>query len=185
MIFILIEILLTSIKKLLDTILFGPYYFYVWCKQKLVLIQETISNVLAQLNRIEALLLAFSSNASAVEFYTIIEGQKEKVDEMFLKQTEQLPLAIEVKDAKGNPAKVDGVPQWSSTNPDLGTLTVSEDGFAATFTPGASLGATVLQVLVDADLGEGVKEILGSLELEVVSGEAVSVSIVAGQPQPF
>jgi len=180
LIFIVIDCTIAFFKK----IFLAPFLIYFWIKRKLVLICKTISNVLAQLNRIEALLLAFSSAAS-IEFYTIIEGKKEKVVEMFLKQTEQLPLAIEVKDAKGNAAKVDGAPQWSTSNADVGTLAVSEDGFSAVFTPGAVIGQTVIQVLVDADLGEGVKQILGTLDLEVVSGEAVSVAIIAGAPQPF
>lgn len=138
-----------------------------------------------QLNRIEKMLLSMCQ-PKTIEFYTIINGQKTKVEKMFLKLTEKLPLSIEIKDALGNAAQVDGAPQWALDNPALGSLSVAGDGLSAEFTPGTQANSSVVvQVSCDADLGEGVKTILGSLVLDLVSGEAVSVSIVAGTPVPL
>ena len=104
---------------------------------------------------------------------------------MFLKATEKLPLSIDVKDAQGNVAVVDGAPAWALTDDTVGSLTVSADGLSAEFIPAGIVGSVQVQVSVDADLGVGVKSILGTLDVEVLSGEAVSVSIVAGAPVPL
>ena len=90
----------------------------------------------------------------------IDRDRKERVTNMFLPVTKKLPLSLDILDAKGNPAKVDGAPAWALTDPTFGALEVAEDG----------------------DLGEGVKQILGELDVEVLGGEAVVVAIKAGEP---
>lgn len=135
------------------------------------------------LNRIEALLKRPAVGAaSTIEFYTTLGGLKRKVTNMLLKVNQNLPLSVEFKDAQGNPAKVDGAPQWAVTAPDLADLEVAEDGLSAVLKPKGQLGSLVVQVTADADLGEGVKSILGELPVDLLSGEAVLVSIVAGAP---
>ncbi len=101
---------------------------------------------------------------------------------MDLKITQKAPLSIAIQDKAGNPAKVDGAPVWSLTDPSLGTLVASDDGMSAELTPTGPLGSAVIQVNADADLGEGVKTILGELPVTFVGGEAISISISAGSP---
>ncbi len=101
---------------------------------------------------------------------------------MFLKGNQALPLSIAIKDKFGNLAKVDGAPQWALTDAALGTLAVADDGMGAVFTPTGVVGLLKVQVTADADLGEGVKSILGELDIEVLAGEAVAVEIAAGEP---
>ncbi len=103
---------------------------------------------------------------------------------MFLKVSEALPLTIEVKDKFGNPAKVDGAPQWAVTAPELASLEVSADGMSALVKPTGPVGPFKVQVTADADLGEGVKPVLGEMEVELLPGEAVSVGLAAGAPVP-
>lgn len=177
MIFCLIEHFLLWLSRTIKYILLTPRRVFLSIKCWVYLIYE----IKKQLNRIERLLL-LAKQASSIEFYTIIGGQRKKVVQMFLKATEKLPLSIEVKDAQGNVAVVDGAPQWALTDATVGALTVSADGFSAEFIPAGIIGLTQVQVSVDADLGEGVKSILGTLDVEVLSGEAVSVSIIAGAP---
>lgn len=100
---------------------------------------------------------------------------------MFLKVSQNLPLTIEVKDKFGNLAKVDGAPTWAVTDSTLATVEVAEDGMSAVLKPSGSVGTLKVQVSADADLGEGVKSILGELDVELLAGEAVSVSISAGE----
>lgn len=138
-------------------------------------------NISDTLERIEGLLS--TDQASQIEFYSLLEGQKRKVNNMNLKVSQKLPLSIEIKDVKGNPAKVDGAPQWSLTSPDLGSLEVAADGMSAVLSPAGSIGSLVVQVNADADLGEGVKNILGELPVELLAGDAVSISISAGAPE--
>lgn len=117
--------------------------------------------------------------AHVVEFYKLINGQREKVDNMFMKIEGVADLAVAFKDAKGNPAKVDGVPQWALTNEALGKLEVSEDGMSAVFTAASDLQAGKIQLKADADMGEGIKEIVGELDVELSPLDAEFVEITA------
>ena len=84
----------------------------------------------------------------------------------------------------GNAARVDGAPAWAVTDESAAKLEVAEDGMSAVLTPTGVAATFQVQVKADADLGEGVKELLGSLDVEVLSGEAVSLEISAGEPIP-
>jgi hypothetical protein len=80
-------------------------------------------------------------------------------------------------DAKGNPALVDGVPVWVLDPTDLGTLAVAADGKSAVFTAASTIKTGVLRVSADADLGPGVTTISGQLDINLVSGQAVTIVI--------
>lgn len=101
---------------------------------------------------------------------------------MFLKITQKLPLSVEFQDKLGNPAKVDGAPVWAVSDETLATLSVAADGMSAELVPTGAIGEFKVQVSADADLGEGVKSILGELAIELLPAEAVSVAIKAGEP---
>lgn len=101
---------------------------------------------------------------------------------MFLKDSQNLPLSIAPVDAKGNAAKVDGVPAWSVTDPSLATLAVADDGLSAVLSPVGPLGAFKVQVSADADLGPDAKSIVGELDVEIIGGDAVSIQLKAGDP---
>lgn len=144
--------------------------------------QRLIREMGHTLNRIEQQLKSVFA-ARAVEFYTWVNGQKVKLGgSMFLEAGKRLPLSIEPKDANGNAARVDGAPVWALSNEALGSLDVDAAGMSAIFTPSGMVGVTTIQVKADADLGEGVEEIFGTLDVEVLSGKAVSISITAGEP---
>ena len=120
--------------------------------------------------------------ASVIRFYTRKDGRTERVKDMFLKVTQSLPLSLKITDKHGNVAAVDGAPQWSLTDSTLATLDVSTDGMSAVVHPTGVIGVMKVQVSVDADLGEEVKPILGEIEIEMITGEAEVVAIVAGEP---
>lgn len=120
--------------------------------------------------------------AVRIKFYALIEGKMRMVVQMFLKVNQNLPMTIAISDKFGNPAKVDGAPVWALTDTALGALQVSEDGMSATLVPQGAVGTLKVQVKCDADLGEGVKEILGELDIELLAGEAEVVAISAGTP---
>jgi hypothetical protein len=119
-----------------------------------------------------------------IKFYINKNGQKIEVTNMFLKVSDQLPVSIAIKDKFGNTASVEGAPAWALTDAALGTLNVAEGGMSAVFTPAGTVGVLKVQVSADADLGEGVKTILGELEIELLAGEAVSVEVSAGEATP-
>jgi hypothetical protein len=90
-----------------------------------------------------------------------------------------------VVDAKNNPAKVEGAPVWTSSEPSFVTVEPSADGLSAVIKAVGPTTATPVQINVtaDADLGEGVKPITGLLEVSVIAGEAVAVAISAATPE--
>jgi len=97
-----------------------------------------------------------------------------------LKDGQQVQLAVELTDRDGNPVTADGAPVWSSSDPSL--VTVDTSGLAVTV-PGPGLGTAIITAVVDADLGEGVAEQTGTLDIEVVAGDAAIVNITAGTPE--
>lgn len=98
---------------------------------------------------------------------------------MFAKVTQKVKISISIKDKFSNPAKTDGAPAWSLTDEALGTLAVEADGMSAILEPKGPIGALKVQVKADADLGEGVKEILGELDVELLAGDAEVVELAA------
>lgn len=96
---------------------------------------------------------------------------------------EQIPLSVGFTTSTGNPATIDGTPRWASSDEAVVTLRVAEDGLSAVAVSVGPLGMAQISVTADADLGEGVREITGILEIEVRAAEAVFVGITAGEPE--
>ena len=117
--------------------------------------------------------------ASVIEFYANIDGQITKVEHMFMKVSDALAVSLQIKDFAGNAAQIDGLPQWALTDAALGSLEVAEGGMSAVFKPAGPVGALKVQVSADADLGEGVKPIIGELDIDLLPGEAVSIELAA------
>jgi hypothetical protein len=108
---------------------------------------------------------------------------------MLLLPTDQKVLAtIEPVDAKGNPAKIDGQPNWNSSSTDIANVAPEPDDgsgkWSAWVTPVGAVGTCQINVIADADLGSGITQITGVLDLEVVSGQAVSFQISTAAPVP-
>lgn len=147
--------------------------------QKLV---EAVEDLLLRVEKIEEKLGLEDKEPEAVSviFYTTKKGKQIKLGgSMFLKINEKLPLSVSFADAQGNAAKVDGAPAWALSDASIGDLIVAADGMSAEFAPKA-VGACKVQVNADADMGSGIKSILGELDVEVLALEAVSVVISAG-----
>jgi hypothetical protein len=99
--------------------------------------------------------------------------------------TQQCDLSIEVFDSKGNPATIDGTPVWSVSEEAYLTVEPDTDSMTALVKAVGPITTSPVQVnvTVDADLGEGVRQIIGVLDISVVAGEAVSIGISAGTPE--
>jgi len=81
-------------------------------------------------------------------------------------------LTVTAVDADGNPAQVESI-TYTSSNPEVAT--VDETGLVTS----VSIGTAQINVTADADLSEGVTELIGLLEVEVVSGQAVAFTVSA------
>jgi hypothetical protein len=101
-----------------------------------------------------------------------------------LTDLQKVKVSVGFVDAAGNPAKVDGVPQWSSSDETILTVAAAEDGMSAEVVTVGPLGTAQVAVRADADLGEGIKEILATQGFEVVGSEAVAANFTVGTPEP-
>ena len=101
---------------------------------------------------------------------------------LVLTATQQCTLAISVVDKKGNPAAVDGVPAWGTSDASLLTVTPAMDGLSAVIIAVGSLGTAQVNVSADADLGDGVTAITGTLDVTITAAQATAVAISAGTP---
>lgn len=96
----------------------------------------------------------------------------------------KVPASVQPVDAKGNPAQVEGAPVWTSSAENIATVTAAADGLSAEVTPTGALGTCQINVTADADLGSGVTEIIGVLDVTTVAGEAVALQIQTGEAVP-
>lgn len=133
------------------------------------------ARLIARLEKLEAALIP--AEAARVLFFVESDGSLMEVSSMQMVVDKVLKLKIAPVDKFGNPAKVDGAPAWSLTDPALGALVADADGMGATFTPAGAVGSLAVQVNADADLGEGVKTLAGELPVELLAGEAVAVNV--------
>ncbi len=125
-----------------------------------------------------ALKKKFTNPTSAARIIFLDEEKKE-IDNMFLKVNQKAKISLAIKDKFGNAAQVDGKPAWALTDESLASLAVSEDGLSADLEPKGPIGSFSVQVSCDADLGEGVKEIIGSLPVDLSAGDAEVVELSA------
>lgn len=104
-----------------------------------------------------------------------------------LPNDKEVNLGIKYVDKKGNPAKVDGAVKWSSSDETIcGVSTLAEDGTQAVAIPAEKVGQCQIVAKADADMGEGVSEIITPFDVEVVAGSAVAGVITPqGEPQPI
>ena len=101
---------------------------------------------------------------------------------LLLTVDQKVVLTIRPVDRGGNPAPLDGVPVWSTTDTDLLTLTPAADGLSCAVITTGKLGAGQVNVVGDARIGDEVKNISGALDVNVQAGEAVNLTIEAGAP---
>lgn len=100
---------------------------------------------------------------------------------LLITTTQKATLTLDPRDAKGNPAKLDGIPEWSVADTSVATVEVGPGGLTATVVA-VAVGSTQVNVKADARIGPEVKELAGVLEVQVSSAEAVTLGISAGEP---
>jgi len=90
-------------------------------------------------------------------------------------------------DSHGNPANIDGAVTWDTSDANIATVDVdANDSTRATVTPNGQVGQVQVSCSADADLGEGTRELVTTMDIEIVAGEAVAGTISpVGAPQPM
>jgi len=77
-------------------------------------------------------------------------------------------VTLEITDSHGNPASVDGVPVWASSDETVLSVVAADDGMSAVVDTVAE-GTARISVTADADLGSGSVPITGVSEDVVVT----------------
>lgn len=101
---------------------------------------------------------------------------------MVLPDNKQVSASVAFVDVKGNPAQVQGAPVWATDRPDLLSVVAADDGMSATVSPVGPLGSGQVTVTADADLGDGVVEIVAFGQVDVIASQAVAGNISFGEP---
>lgn len=99
-----------------------------------------------------------------------------------LTNTQQCALSVQGVDKKGNPAQLDSVVFTSSDN-SVATVTSDPSDPNKALVKAVAAGTAQINVTADADLGDGVTELTGTLDLTVVAGQAVGFVINTGTPE--
>lgn len=86
------------------------------------------------------------------------------------------------RDRVGNPAVVDGAPVWDTSDATIIALTPSEDGMSVVVDTVGKSGTCQVSCTADAKAGAEVHQIVGTLDVQVAPGEAVSVDLEADVP---
>lgn len=94
-----------------------------------------------------------------------------------------VPASVAFQDKAGNAAAVDGVPAWATSDGNVASVTAAVDGLSA-LVVAVNVGSCQVSVTADADLGAGIRQIIGLADLQVVGGEASVVNVALGAPQP-
>jgi hypothetical protein len=121
--------------------------------------------------------------AVSVEFYEVIDRREVRLPKMeAIKSGMKKLLKVKYKDAAGRDAVVDGAPKWQANVEGAVSLAPAADGLSCEMVvlDAAPLGVFKVQVVADADMTpDGVEELIGEIEFQVVSGKAVIVELTA------
>jgi hypothetical protein len=95
---------------------------------------------------------------------------------------QKIKVSINPQTLQGNPAPVDGAPVWTVTSGDA-TIEPSEDGLSCYLISGAANVNSAITVTADADMGEGFIPLVDTADLAVVSAQASSLGMTAGEAE--
>lgn len=104
---------------------------------------------------------------------------------MNLRVNQKIGVTAYPKDRFGNHSPTDGAPVWSVSNEELASLEVAADGFSAIITPKGLLGEVTVRVSLDGQMNAGVREVVGELLVNIISGEAEVVDFAFTEPYLF
>lgn len=96
--------------------------------------------------------------------------------------SQQVTVTPKFVDKNGNAANVDGVPEWSTDNTDVLSLIPAADGKSCLVSAVGPLGVGNITLKADADLGVGIRTVIGTLEVTITGGQAAAVVLEPGAP---
>ena len=99
-----------------------------------------------------------------------------------LTNTQQAALSISAVDRKGRPAPVDSI-VFTSSDDTVARVIADVSDPSKALLQAVDAGTAQINVTADADLGDGVSELHGTLDVTVVAGQAVALAINTGTPE--
>lgn len=103
---------------------------------------------------------------------------------LVLTSSQKVKLSIVPVDIAGNPAPVEAV-KWESSSTEIITIYPEEEGLTSVYAMATGpVGKSQVVVKADALIGDGMEELIGVLDIEVVPSKAVSLAIASGLPEP-
>jgi len=118
---------------------------------------------------------------SAVRLKILDEFKKEITSMVTISSDKKRVFSVQPVDSKGRPAAIEGIPEWNLSTPGGVSLFPSADGLSCEVVWVEPKTGIVVTVKGDADLGAGVKEIVGTVDIETLGTEAVSFTISTGE----
>lgn len=145
-------------------------------------LKEIQDEQISQRILLEKILAAVTpSPAVGFQFTVELEGQLIHEEKVKMTNSQQATASITPVDKKGQPASVDGIPVWASSDETIITVEPAVDGMSALVKAVGPLGSANVSVTADADLGTGVTSIFGTLAVTITQGQAVGITITLGE----
>lgn len=95
-----------------------------------------------------------------------------------IRKKQELRFNPVFRDEDGNvTTDLGSIPVWTSSNPAVLVVQASEDGQTAVARPTGALGTAQVRLSVDADPGEDVAVLVGTLDVEVRAGLAIMIEL--------
>lgn len=101
---------------------------------------------------------------------------------LVITDTQAFTVDVTALSSKDNVTRVDGPIVFTTSDPSILGVTVVDEDTARFFAVGP-VGTAQGQAKADADLGAGIVEIVGLLDVEIVAGPAVKLVLTPSAPQ--
>jgi len=110
-----------------------------------------------------------------------------KGDVMFnLPADHTVQMQVAYTDSKGNPATIDNDVEWTTSDASIVSVQVDADDSTIVKVTPVGVGQAQVTATVDADIGEGERELVTLADITVIGGEAVAGTITpVGAPTPI
>lgn len=108
------------------------------------------------------------------------ENRKEIKMAVVINSDKTRTFSIQVVDAKGRPARLDGIPVWAVSPTGGVALFPANDGMSCDVSHISALDGQVLTVTGDGDLGSGTRQIIATADIQTLAAEAASFNLSAG-----
>lgn len=105
---------------------------------------KSVYNLITKSHLVSPEMVYFISHREALKFRPVFKNQRDQVI-----------------------TSIDGLPEWSINDDSLGTLTVSDDSLTAVFVPFSKTGVVTIDILIDSDLSDNEKAILGTVTVHI------------------